>query len=72
MLFPKSKMGFTSTYRGDKTDEGWLVLEIGNMELEGVSKLYIDLRDVREVAEKKSKAADALSEAMKLLGGPEE
>jgi hypothetical protein len=69
MLFPKEKMSHTSTYKGNKSDEGWLVLNIGNMELEGVSKLYIDLRDIDEVKQRSSKESDALERAKRLLGG---
>ena len=69
MLFPKEKMSHTPTFQGNKTEEGWLVLDIGNMELEGVTKLYVDLRDVKEVKVRRTKEADALSQARKLLGG---
>jgi hypothetical protein len=69
MLFPKEKMSHTTTYRGDKSEEGWLILDIGNMELDGVSKIYIDLRDVEEVKERAAKSSEALERARKLLGG---
>lgn len=69
MQFPKEKMSFTSSYKGEKTDEGWLVLDIGNMELEGVTKLEIDLRDVETVKQRKGKESDALDDARRLLGG---
>ena len=69
MLFPKTKMGHTSTYQGNESEEGWLILNIGNVELEGVNKIYIDLRDVEEVRERKSKESDALNRAKRLLSG---
>lgn len=69
MLFPKEKMSHVSIYAGNKSEEGWLVLNIGNMELEGVSKIYIDLRDVEGVKERSSREADALEQAKRLLGG---
>ncbi|MCL6630699.1 MAG: hypothetical protein K6U00_13980 [Armatimonadetes bacterium] len=69
MLFPKEKMSHTTSYRGDKSDEGWLILNIGNVELEGVSKIYIDLRDVEEVKEHSAKSSEALEQAKRLLGG---
>ena len=69
MLFPKDKMGHTSTYQGNKSEEGWLILNIGNVELEGVSKIFIDLRDVEEVKERAAKESEALGEAKRLLGG---
>ena len=69
MLFPKSKMSHTSTYQGNVSDEGWLILSIGNVELEGVTKIYIDLQDLQEIKQKSAKESDALNKAKKLLGG---
>jgi len=69
MLFPRSKMSHTSTYQGNTSDEGWLILNIGNMELEGVNKIYIDLRDIGEIKQHASKESEALDEAKRLLGG---
>jgi hypothetical protein len=69
MLFPKEKMSHTPTFQGNKTEEGWLVLDIGNMELEGVTRLYVDLIDIKEVKARREKETDALSQAKKLLGG---
>ncbi|HAH88238.1 MAG TPA: hypothetical protein DCL60_12805 [Armatimonadetes bacterium] len=69
MLFPKDKMSHTPSFHGNKTEEGWLVLDIGNMELDGVTRLYIDLRDIEEVKARRAKESDALSQAKKLLGG---
>ncbi len=69
MLVPKEKMDHASTYRGDKSDDGWLVINIGNMELEGVTKLYIDLRDIDAVKQRKTNESDALDKAKRLLGG---
>jgi len=69
MLFPKTKMSHTSTYQGNESEEGWLILNIGNVELEGVNKIYIDMRDVEEVRERKSKESDALNRAKRMLSG---
>lgn len=69
MLFPKEKMGHTSIYQGNKSDEGWLIINIGNVELEGVNKVYIDLKDVKWVKEKASKESEALDNARRLLSG---
>jgi hypothetical protein len=69
MLFPKSKMNHTCAYQGNKSEDGWLILDIGNMELEGVTKLYIDLRDVDEIKTKKSKTSESVGDLKRLLGG---
>ena len=69
MLFPKEKMSHTSIYQGNKSEEGWLVLSIGNMELEGVNKVYIDLRDIEWVKERSSRESEVLGKTKRLLGG---
>lgn len=69
MLFPKTKMAHTSVYHGTKSDEGWLVLDIGNMDLEGVTKIFIDIKDVEDVKEKSQRGLDVLSSTKRLLGG---
>ena len=69
MLFPKEKIGHTTSFEGNKSDEGWLILNIGNVELEGVNKVYIDLRDVGEIKKRASKESDALDRAKRLLSG---
>ncbi|MBP6963649.1 MAG: hypothetical protein KBC96_04495 [Armatimonadetes bacterium] len=69
MQFPKEKMSFTSSYKGEKSEQGWLVLDIGNVELEGVTKIEIDLQDVETVKKRKSTESDALDDARRLLGG---
>lgn len=69
MLFPKKKMGFTSTYQGNKSEEGWLVLDIGNLELEGVTKLYIDMKDVAEAKTRRAKGSETVNDIRRLLGG---
>lgn len=67
-MFPKEKMSHTSSYEGNKSEEGWLVLNIGNVELEGVQKIYIDLGDIKDVKARAEKGLDALEEAKRLLG----
>lgn len=73
MLFPKEKIGHTVSYQGNKSEEGWLILNIGNMELDGVNKIYIDLNDIDSIKKKAAKESDALKRAKMLLyGEPEE
>ena len=69
MLFPKEKIGYTSSLQGNKSEEGWLVLNIGNVELEGVTKIYIDLNDVEVIKKRAGKESEALDKARRLLGG---
>ena len=69
MDFPKQKMRFTSTHGSDRSEEGWLVLDIRNVDLEGVSQIYVSLADVRELKAKGDQQADLLKQARSLLGG---
>jgi hypothetical protein len=69
MDFPKQKLRFTSIHGGDRSAEGWLVLDIRNLDLEGVGQIYISLADVRELKAQGDQQADALRQARGLLGG---
>jgi hypothetical protein len=69
--FPKQKMRFTSTHGGDRSDEGWLVLDIRNVDLEGVGQIVISLADVRELKAKGDQQGELLKQAALLLGGLE-
>jgi hypothetical protein len=71
MDFPKQKMRFTSTHGGDRYEEGWLVLDIRNVDLEGVGQIYISLADVSELKAKGDQQVDLLRQARSLLGGGE-
>jgi hypothetical protein len=72
MKFPKEKMRFSSAYGGDRAEEGWLLLDVKGMDLEGVSQIAINLADVRELKAKGDEQGEALKRARNLLGGSEE
>lgn len=69
MEFPKQKMRFTSTYGGDRSEAGWLLLDVRNVDLEGVTQIVLSLADVREVQAKGDEQAELLKRARSLLGG---
>jgi hypothetical protein len=71
MKFPRQKMRFTSTYGGDRSDDGWLLLDVRNVDLEGVSQIVISLADVHELQAKGDQQAEVLNQARSLLGGGE-
>jgi hypothetical protein len=72
MEFPKQKMRFTSTYGGDRSEEGWLLLDVRNVDLEGVTQIVLSLADVKELQAKGDEQAEQLKRAWSLLGGGEE
>ena len=65
-------MRFTSTHGGNQSEEGWLVLDVRNVDLEGVGQIYISLEDVRELKAKGDQQTDLLKQARSLLGGGED
>jgi hypothetical protein len=71
MQFPKEKMRFTSTYGGDRSEEGWLLLDVRNVDLEGVTQIVLSMADVRELQAAGDEQAELLKRARSLLGGGE-
>jgi len=72
MDFPKQKLRFTNTHGGDRSEEGWLVLDIRNVDLEAVSQIYVSLKDALALKAKGDQQADRLRQARSLLGGGED
>jgi hypothetical protein len=69
MDFPKHKMEFASTHSGGSSSQGWIVLDIANMELDGVNKVYISLEDVDALRAAGDIQQEQLRKARELLGG---
>lgn len=69
MLFPKSRISLTKTYQGKTDNEGWIVLDISALDMEGAKKLYLPIEDIKRAQAQGDKAADKLKQARALLGG---
>ena len=69
MDFPKEKISFLTTHHGEASPAGWLVLDVANLELEGVTKIYLDIRDVEAARARGDEQAEQLRKARELLGG---
>jgi hypothetical protein len=69
MDFPREKMQFVTSHGGSRSEQGWLVLDIANIELDGVNRLVISLADVDRLRAAGDVQAQKLQEARKLLGG---
>ena len=67
--FPKEKMEFVTSHGGVASEEGWLVLHIGSMDLDGISKIYIDLAEVQEIKQRGERHSSVLEQMRSLLGG---
>ena len=68
MLFPKNRVHFTKTYQGKNDAEGWIVLDLTALDLEGANKVYLPVADLDALKAKGDKAADKLRAARMLLG----
>lgn len=69
MDLPKEKIGFLKSHRGEVTPEGWLVLDVANLDLDAVTKIYVDMRDVEAARIRGDEEAEQLRKARELLGG---
>jgi len=69
MDFPKEKMEIVGSHGGKTSEKGWLVLHLGALDLEGVSKIYIDLEDLEGLKERGERHTDVLERMRSLLGG---
>ncbi len=69
MLFPKNRLRFTRTHQGKNDPEGWIVLDLTALDLEGANKVYLPVADIDDLKAKGDKAADKLQAARLLLGG---
>ena len=68
MLFPKNRVRFTKTYQGKNDANGWIVLDLTALDLEGANKVYLPVADLDDLKAKGDKAADKLQQARLLLG----
>ena len=69
MLFPRSRMRFSSLYQGKTDPEGWIVLDLAGADLEGLRHLYLSMEDIESLKKGGDKASDRLKQARSLLGG---
>jgi len=69
MLFPRSRMRFSSLYQGKTDPEGWIVLDLAGADLEGLRHLYLSMEDIEALKKGGDKASDRLKQARSLLGG---
>jgi hypothetical protein len=69
MEFPKEKLHFVTSQGGNSSPQGWLILNIANMDLDGVNRLVISLEDVDRLRAAGDVQAEKLRKARELLGG---
>jgi hypothetical protein len=60
MEIPARFIRYSPTHRGLASDEGWLEIDIRALDLDGVTKLYVNLSDVAKIRGKRDEAAKML------------
>lgn len=70
MQFPKDKMKLSSTYQGRESETGWLVLDVKNLDLDGVSQIYINMDDIEQLKKRSGQDQDLLDKMRNLLSEP--
>ncbi len=69
MIFPKTKMRLLNSYEGRASQQGWLELNVAAVDIEGASKILINLDDLNALQSQREKESSELNKARKLLGG---
>ncbi len=69
MRFPKQRIQFTKSHDGRSTDEGFLVLDIKGLDIEGATSLVLDMADVKTASAAGDREDEAKRRARELLGG---
>jgi hypothetical protein len=62
-------MRFVRAHDGSASEAGWLELDVKAMDLEAVSRIYIDLAEVDRLRQLGDQREDAFRKARDLLGG---
>ena len=60
MEVPARFLRVAPSHKGVPSADGWLEIDIRMLDLEGVSKLYVNLADVGKVRQKRDDAAKAI------------
>ncbi|HOJ21448.1 MAG TPA: hypothetical protein PLU39_08740 [Armatimonadota bacterium] len=68
MDFPKERMEIVSHHGGKESEEGWLVLNLGPFDLEGITKIYVNLDDIADIRRHGERRAEVLEQMRSLLG----
>ncbi|MGQ9730888.1 MAG: hypothetical protein ACUVX8_06380 [Candidatus Zipacnadales bacterium] len=72
MQIPARLLKVSPSWRGIKSEEGWLEIEISKVDTEGASKIYINLDDVARLKAKRDQAADLLGRWDAVFGKKDE
>lgn len=69
MQFPKQRIKFAKSVDGSISREGYLILDIKGLDIEGATSLVLEISDVDAARAAGDKASEASKRARELLGG---
>jgi len=72
MRVPARFLKISSTADGAPSREGWLEIDIRALDLDGVTKLHVDLAEVEKVKSRRAEATDKLDAWDALFGKSDE
>lgn len=67
MLFPQERMSFTRTHEGKTDPNGFVILNLKGLDIEGVTKLVLRWADLESVRESISEGENAAKRLRELL-----
>ena len=68
MQVPKDKMELRSAIAGQESNDGWLVVTLKGLDLDGVTSLEINLDHLKALQAGKQQGADLFAQLVKKLG----
>lgn len=68
MRFPSDRVRFRKDYEGHTTEEGYVILDLKGLDIDGVNQLVLDARDVRTATERGGSEREAADKIRHLLG----
>jgi len=72
MRIPARFIKYAATHSGASSQEGFIEIDIRALDLDGVTKLYVNLDDVASVRSKRDSAVEALDAWDQMFGKDDE
>jgi len=69
MRISRERLEVRPTFEGKDSPAGWLEISLKGLDMDGVTRLYIDLADLEGLRSKRSEADDLLKRLRGSLGG---
>lgn len=68
MRIPKERLEVKPTFEGRESPAGWLEINLKGLDLEGVTKLYLDLAELEGLRSRQGQAEDLFKKLRGTLG----